>query len=82
MPNETKPHDTNSADCWCGPDVLQICRECDGNGWTLAFGDDGIECWKCEGRGLEPVYDYSLPAVIVHQGDTATFTNVPWKEDE
>ena len=77
-----KPHDTNNSDCWCGPDVLQICRECDGNGWVPLGGDESIMCWKCEGQGLEPVYDDRLPAVIVHQGGKATFTNVPWKETQ
>lgn len=51
---------TESTGCWCEPETLQVCDECD-NG----------SCWKCGGRGLA-AYDQfgnEVP-VIVHREES------------
>lgn len=52
------PHDTDSEECWCAPEVLQICPICDGS-------DKG--CQHCNWRGLVPQYNDELPCIIVHR---------------
>lgn len=35
-PKSAREHDLDSYDCWCSPQLLILCDECDGDG-----------CWKC-----------------------------------
>ncbi len=54
-------HETDNEHCWCQPEVLQVCPECD---------EDHIPtpgCWRCGGRGLVPEYDETQCSVIVHR---------------
>ena len=51
-------------DCWCNPDVHQLCPECDGERHIF----DAI-CWKCDGEGWVPEYDDNQPSVIVHTAE-------------
>lgn len=51
-------------DCWCNPEVLQLCQECAGDCTT-----GGVECWRCAGRGLVPEYDPEITSVIVHTAE-------------
>jgi hypothetical protein len=41
-------------DCWCKPELLAVCEECDGE-----------ECWKCN-NGLVPLEDLEENCVVVH----------------
>ena len=59
-----REHDTDNETCWCGPDVLQRCPECEDH------KDPPPGCWRCGGKGLVPEYDEDRPSVIVHQDDT------------
>ena len=58
-PVSGRQHDVDSEHCWCGPEVMQLCLQCG--------GEERVGCWKCDGRGLEPEYDDTFPAVIIHR---------------
>lgn len=62
-------HRTDGYDCWCGPQILAVCDDC-----------DGVGCWKCgyqatdgsgEVTGLieidrSQVEEDERPIIIVH----------------
>lgn len=50
-------HNEESECCWCGPEILQPCPECDKE-------DD---CFMCGGRGLIPAYTPDMGKVVVHK---------------
>lgn len=62
----TREHDTDSHDCWCGPDLYWLCPDCGGS----AEG-----CWRCGDPhpGLllvprdSPLLADDITLVIVHQ---------------
>jgi len=57
-------HDTDDEQCWCNPEVLQLCPEC------AKVNDDASaneDCWKCAGRGLVHEYDDENTSIIVHK---------------
>ena len=59
-PIPNRSHVTDGSDCWCDPEVLQACDDCD-------LPEPQKDCWKCHGRGLVMVFDDELPCVIVHR---------------
>ena len=48
-----------SKGCWCDPEVLQCCPECDAQ--PLA------DCCRCGGSGLVPEFCDELPTVTLHR---------------
>lgn len=50
-------HEVDSRECWCLPEVLQPCPECDAD----------EDCWRCAGRGLVEAYDEDRDCVIRHR---------------
>lgn len=52
------PDHIESRDCWCEPECLQPCPEC----------DKDPDCWKCEGTGLVAEFDDTEASIIVHRG--------------
>lgn len=60
-----RPHDLESERCWCGPDLRQICPECEGE------DGDRQRCWRCKadpiGPGWVEPYDDDRPILIIHK---------------
>lgn len=52
-------HELDSRECWCLPEVLQPCPECD--------EPPTPDCWRCAGRGLVEAFDDDEACVIVHR---------------
>ena len=46
--------------CWCNPELLQVCPE-DEDGWCPA------ECYRCGGEGVVATYDPFEALIIVHR---------------
>lgn len=61
-----RKHDTNSALCWCGPELQARCRICGGRG-----REDGSEvdlpCWRCHGEGWVEGHPEETGLVVIHQ---------------
>lgn len=53
----TKKHQ----DCWCHPELKQVCPESDDVGKCKA------ECFRCGGNGLVDPYDEELNYLIIHK---------------
>lgn len=58
-------HDTSGTDCWCGPDVREVCPEC-------AEAETSAGCWRCWGVGAIPCedparYDGPYALMVVHR---------------
>ena len=53
-----RKHELESRECWCGPEVVQGCPECE---------RDNPDCWRCSGRGCVAVYDEDEPVIVIHQ---------------
>ncbi len=68
LTDDDRPHDLDSPTCWCNPEILQICPECEEQP-SEAVDDDGDNspCWRCGGRGLVEVYDEELSKIIIHR---------------
>lgn len=60
-----RQHDHESEHCWCGPDLRQICPECDGE------DPERFSCWRCKADTLGPgwvePYDDQVPLVVQHK---------------
>lgn len=52
-------HRTHDDKCWCRPEVLQNCPECEDT--------PNSNCWQCQGRSLVEAFDHDEPAIIVHR---------------
>ena len=57
-----RKHVLTGCSCWCDPELLQICPECEDE-------DNYADCWKCGGRGLVKRYDDAEPCVVAHRYD-------------
>lgn len=51
----------DSADCWCGTTLLQVCPACEHE------VDPPTWCRECSGTGTVPKYDDNLPIIVVHR---------------
>lgn len=62
-------HDIDSEDCWCKPEILQPCPDCevDETGCRYKGGRPSKNCWHCQGRGLIARFDEESPVIIVHR---------------
>jgi hypothetical protein len=59
-------HVEDGSRCWCQPEVLRVCPECDD------AEESPTSCWRCGGRGLieaQETWDADVPLVIVHRDD-------------
>lgn len=54
-----RSHVTTGLGCWCAPEVLQPCPQCD--------EPPAPGCWRCAGRGLVEPFDDGLPCVVIHR---------------
>lgn len=52
-------HQTNDRFCWCNPEIVQSCPQCE----IYSKAD----CWRCGGRGVVEPYDDSLDVIVVHR---------------
>ena len=46
--------------CWCDYEQMNVCSESDPK------GNCPKTCWRCQGRGLVPVYDLDLTVLLIH----------------
>ena len=59
-----KGHNTESPQCWCGPEMLKLCPECaDEKRWLGSPPD----CWRCGGRGIVPVNAPGEVQIVSHR---------------
>lgn len=58
----SRPHEEDNEHCWCGPDLFQVCPECE-----REVANEGPPCWRCNRKGLVEPYDEDFPMVIVHK---------------
>lgn len=59
--NQSDHRTTKDGSCWCVPELMNVCSESDQDGNHSAI------CWRCQGRGLVPIYDASLTVLLIHK---------------
>lgn len=73
-----RSHHTDSADCWCQPDLRQICPECE------AADNVRASCWRCKadplGAGWVAPYDDERTTVIIHRQEAREPTTPEGRE--
>jgi hypothetical protein len=56
-----REHD-DGPNCWCGPELTQICPE-----WGGEVDACAETCWRCHGEGWVEPYDPERRTLVVHR---------------
>jgi hypothetical protein len=56
-------HQVDNLDCWCEPELFQVCPEWSGVEWDHCPSS----CWRCRGKGWVEPYDDMRVTVVVHR---------------
>ena len=58
-------HVVDGGPCWCNPDIVQPCPECE--------EPPKPDCWRCSGNGQVDVYTDDFGVIVSHHAADSEF---------